>query len=51
VPTQLVDGGLPIARGKDVVVAEAPAQLALDAGVVLNDQEFSGALAHAAMLP
>ena len=35
----------------DLVVLEAPAELALDAGIVLDDQQFAWAIGHGRMLP
>ena len=37
-PAQLVDGGLAVGGRDDLVILEAPAELALDSGIVFYDQ-------------
>ena len=48
VAAQLVDRRRAIGGRDDFVVLEAPAQLALNAGIVLDDQQFAGAIGHCA---
>src|SRR5690606_7668930 len=47
VAAQFVDGGTAILGGDDVVLLEAPAKLAQQAGIIFDDKEFSARVAQA----
>ena len=49
--SQLVDRALAIRRRDDVVILEAPAELALDSWIVFDDQQLTGGIRHRPMLP